>query len=508
MARPREGARVSRILVVEDDSAVRRSVAMCLRDQGHEVVEVLDGAEAIDRLSSEIFDLVLTDSRMPRQGGHEVLRFAKMVNESTPVIVMTAYPTVETAVEAMKLGADDYVQKPFELAELEIKVAKALEHRRLIHENNYLRHERGLVYDFANLVGESPAIRQVIEVVKKVAASNATVLITGETGTGKELIAGAIHYNSQRRSKSFIKVNCAALQENLLESELFGHEKGAFTGAERQRIGRFEQATGGTLFLDEIGDMSPSTQAKVLRVLQEQEFERLGGTKTIKVDVRILAATNKDLAEAVKTGQFREDLYYRLNVVSVMMPALRERKADILPLARFFVRQFSGDLKKRVSGFEPSAIKGLLRYNWPGNIRELKNAIERAVLMADGPLIRVEDLALGDHSIQRSGAAPGEGGGPLSIRIPPEGIRLVDVERQLIIEALKMSNWVQKDAAELLGISRRVINYKINSYAITNPRWSRNRAARSTAAKEGGTPGEEPPGEKPAGERSRVEEPR
>ncbi len=500
---------MSRILLVEDDSAVRKSIAMCLRDQGHDVVEVLDGAEAVDRLSSEIFDLVLTDSRMPRQGGHEVLRFAKMVNESTPVIVMTAYPSVETAVEAMKLGADDYVQKPFELAELEIKVAKALEHRRLIHENNYLRHERGLVYDFANLIGESPAIKQVIEVVKKVAASNATVLITGETGTGKELIAGAIHYNSQRKSKSFIKVNCAALQENLLESELFGHEKGAFTGAERQRIGRFEQATGGTLFLDEIGDMSPSTQAKVLRVLQEQEFERLGGTKTIKVDVRILAATNKDLAEAVQAGQFREDLYYRLNVVSVKMPALRERKADILPLAKFFVRQFAGDLKKRVTGFDPAAIKVLLRYHWPGNIRELKNAIERAVLMADSPLIRAEDLALGDHSIQRVAGGAGEGGGGLSIRIPPEGIRLVDVERQLIIEALKMCNWVQKDAAELLGISRRVINYKINTYAITNPRWTRNRGTpRSGTAAEAPSRERGPVEAQPGAERRPAEESR
>ncbi len=470
---------MSRILVVEDDSAVRKSIALCFRDGGHDVIEAQDGAEAIERLQSEIFDLVLTDSKMPRQSGHDVLRFAKMVNESTPVIMMTAYPTVETAVEAMKLGADDYVQKPFELAELELKVAKALEHRRLLQENAYLKHERGLVYDFANLIGESPAIAQVLDVVRKVAASNTTVLIMGETGTGKELIAGAIHYNSPRRAKSFIKVNCAALQENLLESELFGHEKGAFTGADRQRIGRFEQASGGTLFLDEIGDMSPSTQAKVLRVLQEQEFERLGGTKTIKVDVRILAATNKELTEAVRAGQFREDLYYRLNVVSVRMPSLRERKADILPLATYFVRQYAGDLKKRVTGFEPAGIKVLHRYGWPGNIRELKNAIERAVLMADGALIRAEDLALGEHSAQRPVAGGAPAGQPI-VRIPPEGVRLEDVERQLIVEALRMTSWVQKDAAELLGISRRVINYKIKTYGITNPRWSRNRSPHET----------------------------
>jgi Nif-specific regulatory protein len=288
--------------------------------------------------------------------------------------------------------------------------------------------------------------------------------VRGETGTGKELIAGAIHHNSLRSARNFVKVNCAALQENLLESELFGHEKGAFTGADRQRVGRFEQADGGSLFLDEIGDMSGSTQAKILRVLQEHEFERLGGTRTIKVDVRLIAATNRDLPAMVAAGHFREDLYYRLNVVTIEMPALRERKEDILPLASWFVRRFSGELKKRLDGLDPEAQKMLTRYNWPGNIRELENAIERAALLTEGALIRAEDLRLGDHSNNAS-REPAS-----SVKIPPKGIALEEIERQAITEALKMSNWVQKDAAELLAISPRVMNYKIKTLNIEMPR--------------------------------------
>jgi transcriptional regulator with GAF, ATPase, and Fis domain len=303
--------------------------------------------------------------------------------------------------------------------------------------------------------------------VKKVAKSNTTVLIRGETGTGKELIAGATHHNSLRNTRNFVKVNCAALQENLLESELFGHEKGAFTGADKQRIGRFEQADGGTLFLDEIGDMSPSTQAKILRVLQEHEFERLGGTRTLRVDVRLIAATNRDLPGMVRDGQFREDLYYRLNVVSIEMPPLRERKDDIVPLAGSFIRRFSAELKKRIDGLEPDAQKLLMRYNWPGNIRELENTIERAMLLAEGRTIAGEDLRLGEAptSSGRDHAA--------IVRIPPTGIPLEDIERNALVEALKMSNWVQKDAAELLSISPRVMNYKIKTLGIEFPRGRR-----------------------------------
>jgi transcriptional regulator with GAF, ATPase, and Fis domain len=317
-----------------------------------------------------------------------------------------------------------------------------------------------------NIVGNSVQIRKVLEIIKKIAKSNASILITGETGTGKELIASLVHYNSLRAKQSFVKVNCAALQENLLESELFGHEKGAFTSADRQRIGRFEQANGGTLFLDEIGDMSASTQAKVLRVLQEHEFERLGGMKTIKVDVRIIAATNKNLKEAISKNLFREDLYYRLNTVSIEMPSLRERKDDVLPLANYFVNKYGEEIKKSIVGFSPQAAKYLTRHNWPGNIRELQNTIERAVLMAEDNVLNVEDLAISSGSSDGSADS-------VKIKIPPGGIKLDDLERDTILEALKMSNWVQKDAAELLGVSRRVLNYKVKIHNITHERWRR-----------------------------------
>jgi DNA-binding NtrC family response regulator len=381
---------------------------------------------------------------------------------------MTAFGTVQTAVEAMKAGAFDYVQKPFEIEEMEVKIAKALEMRRMQHQIDYLRHAQNDIYDFDRIIGSSGALAKVLDVVKKVAKSNTTVLVRGETGTGKELIAGAIHHNSLRASKNFVKVNCAALQENLLESELFGHEKGAFTSADKQRIGRFEQADGGTLFLDEIGDMSPNTQAKILRVLQEHEFERLGGTRTIKVDVRLIAATNRDLSSMVESGQFREDLYYRLNVVTIETPPLRERKDDVGALANFFIKRFSGELKKRVEGLQPDALKLLMRYHWPGNIRELENAIERAMLLADGNHIGVDDLRLGDTGMggySREGVSP--------VKIPPTGIPLEEIERLALIEALKMSNWVQKDAAELLAISPRVMNYKIKTLGIDFPKGRR-----------------------------------
>src|SRR4029079_13467309 len=320
----------------------------------------------------------------------------KQLHPSCAVILMTAFGSVSTAVEAMKAGAFDYVQKPFEIEEMEGKIAKALEMRRMQHQIDSLLHAQGDIYDFDRIIGASGPLEKVLSVVRKVAKSNTTVLVRGETGTGKELIAGAIHHNSHRSARNFIKVNCAALQENLLESELFGHEKGAFTGADKQRIGRFEQADGGTLFLDEIGDMSANTQAKILRVLQEHEFERLGGTRTIRVDVRLIPATNRDLPSMVEAGTFREDLYYRLNVVTIEMPPLRERKEDVGALAGFFIRRFAGELKKKIEGLDPDALKLLMRYNWAGNIRELENAIERAVLLTEGPQLSSSDLSLGE----------------------------------------------------------------------------------------------------------------
>jgi DNA-binding NtrC family response regulator len=458
---------MGKILVVEDNDVLRASVMQALQENGHIVCEVGDGEEAVDRLQEESYDVVLTDMRMPKKSGMEVLKFAKNINDLTVVIVMTAFGTIESAVEAMKNGAYDYIQKPFELEELEVKINRALDHRRDSTVLQILRSQSGISLEHNNIVGHSVQIRKILEIVRKIAKSNASVLITGETGTGKELIAALIHYNSLRSKQSFVKVNCAALQENLLESELFGHEKGAFTGAERQRIGRFEQASGGTLFLDEIGDMSASTQAKVLRVLQEQEFERLGGMKTIKVDVRIIAATNKNIHEAIARGQFREDLFYRLNTVAIETPSLRERKEDILPLANYFAKKYNEELKKNVSGFTPQAVKYLTRHNWPGNIRELQNAIERAVLMAETQLVGIEDLTLNTNTGDPSSTES------LGIKIPPSGIRLDDLERNTIIEALKMTNWVQKDAAELLGVSRRVLNYKVKIHNITHDRWRR-----------------------------------
>ncbi len=330
---------MGKILVVEDNDVLRSSVVQALVENGHNVSEVGDGEEATERLQEESYDVVLTDMRMPKKSGLEVLRFAKQVNDLTVAIVMTAFGTIESAVEAMKSGAYDYIQKPFELEELEVKINRALEHRRDTGVLQILRSQSSQALEHNNIVGSSPQIRKIFEIIKKIARSNASILITGETGTGKELIASLAHYNSLRAKQSFVKVNCAALQENLLESELFGHEKGAFTSADRQRIGRFEQANGGTLFLDEIGDMSASTQAKVLRVLQEQEFERLGGMKTIKVDVRIIAATNKNLKEAIANNTFREDLYYRLNTVAIETPALRERKEDVLPTGKLLCEE-------------------------------------------------------------------------------------------------------------------------------------------------------------------------
>jgi DNA-binding NtrC family response regulator len=432
---------MGRILIADDHDALRRGLARGLTEAGHEVDEASNGNAAIERLHDSYFDVVLSDLKMGGSDGLDVLRTTRALHPTTAVILMTAFGSVTTAVEAMKAGAFDYVQKPFEIEEMEVKIEKALEVKRLKHELDYLRHTQQDIYEFDRIVGSSEALQRVLDMVKKVAKSNTTVLIRGETGTGKELIAGAIHHNSLRTSRNFVKVNCAALQENLLESELFGHEKGAFTGADKQRIGRFEQADGGTLFLDEIGDMSPSTQAKILRVLQEHEFERLGGTRTLRVDVRLIAATNRDLSSMVQAGRFRDDLYYRLNVVSIEMPPLRERKDDIVPLANFFIRRFAGELKKKTEGIEPDAQK---------------------------LLIVAGDLRLGE--------VPTAGGVREQIsvvKIPPTGIPLEDVERHALIEALKMSNWVQKDAAELLSISPRVMNYKIKTLGIEFPRGRR-----------------------------------
>jgi DNA-binding NtrC family response regulator len=460
---------MKKILIVEDEPTLREGIVTAFSDCGWQVSSAGDGAEAISQLEGEVFDVVVTDYKMPESSGMEVLRRCKQLNEGTAVLVMTAYGTVEMAVEAMKAGANDYVLKPFPLEELELKVEKALKHRRLLARIEAYDRE-ALVPQFENIIGESPKMQEVFKTIRKVARSNATVLVLGETGVGKELIAEALHRNSSRADQPFVKMNCAALHENLLESELFGHERGAFTGADKQRIGRFELANGGTLFLDEIGNMALSTQAKVLRVLQEREFERLGGSRTIKVNVRLIAATNLDINEAIEEGRFREDLYYRLNVVSIKIPPLRERSEDIIPLSKHFIDEAAIELNKDVRGIDPGAVRVLERHTWPGNIRELKNAMERAVLLCEQPFIQQEDLHLFPGP---SGAQEGADG--VSLRLPPSGINLEDLEKKAILEALRINNWIQKDAARFLGISSRVMNYKVAKYEIKNPRWSKNK---------------------------------
>jgi DNA-binding NtrC family response regulator len=435
---------VKKILVAEDEPTLREGIATAFRDRGWQVEEAVDGSAAIARLEQEVYDVLVTDYKMPGSSGLEVVKRCKMLNESTVALVMTAFGTVESAVEAMKAGTFDYVLKPFDLEELEMKVERALEHRRLL--SRLQAYDREVLFPkFENIVGESPQMKEIFRTIEKVARSNATVLILGE----------------------IVKMNCAALHENLLESELFGHERGSFTGADRQRIGRFELANEGTLFLDEIGSMTLSTQTKVLRILQEREFERLGGNRTVKVDVRMVAATNANLEETIARGEFREDLFYRINVVNITVPPLRERKQDIVPLAHYFVDRFSGELKKEVKALTPSGVRALQRHTWPGNIRELENTIERAVLMCDADVISSEDLNL-DLQLTSNVSS-------LNLRLPPTGIDLEDLEKQAILEALRINNWVQKEAAKFLGISSRVMNYKVAKYEIKNPRWSKNK---------------------------------
>jgi DNA-binding NtrC family response regulator len=458
---------MKKILIVEDEPGLREGIVTAFQDRGWRVVAASSAEEAFDTLEREVFDIVVTDFKMSGASGLEVIKRTKMLNEGTLVLMMTAYATVESAVEAMRAGAYDYVLKPFDLEELEMKVDRGLEHRRLLVKVQAF--DRDVVVPrFENIVGESPRMKEIFHMIGKVARSNASVLILGETGVGKELVAEALHRNSGRQNQPFVKMNCAALHDNLLESELFGHERGAFTGADRRRIGRFELANGGSLFLDEIGNMSLATQAKVLRVLQEREFERLGGTATIKVDVRVVAATNLNIEEAIAKGDFREDLYYRLNVVSIEVPPLRERREDIIPLARHFIDETAVELKKDIRGIDPGAVRLLKRYSWPGNIRELKNCLERAVLMCEMSFIREEDLSLRTEY-------EGTGNGAAQLRLPPDGIQLDELEKQAILEALRINNWVQKDAAKFLGISSRVMNYKVAKYEIKNPRWSKNK---------------------------------
>jgi two-component system response regulator AtoC len=445
----------SRILVVDDEPLVRWSLRERLTAEGHDVVEAETAAEAVDKARDDI-DLIFLDFKLPDGDGLSVLRKVKERTPDLPVILMTAFSTIESAVEAMKLGAFHYVNKPFNLDEVLLLAEKALETVSLRREVVALRSSQGRDYGFDSIVGASPAMTRVKELLAKVAASPAsTVLLTGETGTGKDLAAKAIHYNSSRAARPFVNITASALPEQLLESELFGHERGAFTDARQQKRGLFETADGGTVFLDEIGEMTAGLQAKLLRFLEEKTFKRVGGLADIRVDVRVIAATNRDLEKEVKAGEFREDLFYRLQVMPVVLPPLRERKGDVTPLARFYVNRFNGEFRKHVRGLTPAAQDLLEHYGWPGNVRELRNAIERAMLLADRELLEPHDFTTLTRTVSAT-----------QFKLPPEGVNLEEVERQLVVQALERANNNQTKAAELLGLNRDQVRYRMEKFGL------------------------------------------
>jgi Nif-specific regulatory protein len=449
-----------RILIADDEQVQREMLEGFLAKQGYGVGTAEDGAQALERFKGGAFDLVLTDYRMPGMDGIQLLRELKRLNPEVMVVVLTAFGTVGTAVAAMKEGAYDYLNKPIDLDELLLLIQRVENGVSLSRENRELREQLREKFKVDFIISTSRRMEEALNLVKRVAPSPATVLILGESGTGKELIARAIHYASPRADKPLVKVNCAALPENLLESELFGHEKGAFTGAVGRRIGRFEQADQGTIFLDEIGDLSPALQSKLLRVLQEKEFERVGSSQPLKVDVRVIAATNRNLEDAIKKGTFREDLYYRLNVVTISLPPLRERKEDIPPLIEHFLKKYSGENQKPVVSFSKEARDLLMNYHYPGNIRELENIIERAVVLSRGDSITTQDLPLNLRESKVEDLMK-EGAGGRSL---PE--ILEEIERLRINQALGKSHGVQTKAAEELGISERVLRYKMKKYGM------------------------------------------
>ncbi len=443
-----------RVLVADDEPSARSGMATLLREEGFEVILAEDGTSALARFQETGPDVLVTDLRMPGMDGIELMRRVREADPDIIAVLVTAYADVETAVRAMQEGAEHYLTKPIQLDELLLVIRRALERRKLKTETTELRARLKDRLRFDNIVGNSPAIQEVFNVIEQVAPTKASVLITGESGTGKELVAQAIHENSPRSHAPFVKLHCAALAETILESELFGHEKGSFTGAVGRREGRFKQADGGTLFLDEIGEISPSIQVKLLRFLQERAFERVGGNETLKVDVRIIAATNRDLAGEVAAGKFREDLFYRLNVVNIEMPPLRARPSDLLPLANHFLERFARENGKEIEGFSDDAIERITTYRWPGNIRELENVIERAVVMCDSPKLSAKHLPAG------VGAAPRG-----AVRIP--GSTLAEIERHSILTTLEACGGRTSAAAQMLDISVRKIQYKLHEYGVT-----------------------------------------
>jgi DNA-binding NtrC family response regulator len=443
-----------RILVVDDEVNARTALAELLRDEGYEVETAADAFKALGKLETFAPDVVLSDLKMPGMDGIELVKKIQAMEDAPAVVVMTAFGAVQSAVDAMRAGAAEYLTKPLNFDELLVVLTRVFDHQRLRSEARRMRQRLSERVARQNIVGASPPMQRVFEVIEQVAPSKATVLLTGESGTGKELVAAAIHERSSRAQGPFVKLHCAALAESLLESELFGHERGAFTGAVARRDGRFLMADGGTLFLDEIGEITPSLQVKLLRFLQEHEFERVGGDQTIRVDVRIIAATNRDLREEVARGRFREDLYYRLNVVNVELPPLRDRKADVPSLARFFLDRFAKENGKDIDGFSQDTVELLLAHEWPGNVRELENAIERAVVMATGSIVEPRQLPPAVRpAVKATSSLP-----------PVPGSTLADLEKYAILETLSSVGGSTSKAADILGISVRTIQYRLHQY--------------------------------------------
>jgi DNA-binding NtrC family response regulator len=448
------------ILIVEDEPKMRRLLELQLAEEGFQARIAADAETGLQMLGKESFDVVVTDLKLPGMSGVEFLQAVKRVNADLPVVLMTAFGTVESAVDAMKAGASDYVLKPFSLAELVLVIRKELASHQLRQENRDLREALGRRYEYKNIVAKSDKMQAVLALVERVAPTNSTVLIGGESGVGKDLVARAIHEHSQRANGPFVKINSTAIPETLLESELFGYEKGAFSGATTSKPGKFEVANNGTLFLDEIGDVPAAIQVKLLRVLQDREFERLGGTRTLKVDVRLVAATNRDLRAALEEGTFREDLYYRLNVVAIDIPPLREHREDIPALAQFFLEKLSRESGKPVHNITPAAMKMLMDFHWPGNVRELQNVIERAITLSASSTLDVADIHI--DTARRAHLESGSA-------VLPEGMSMEQWEEELLREALKRANGNKSQAARALGLSRNALRYRLSKMGVPDP---------------------------------------
>ncbi len=456
----------ARVLIVDDEKSMRDLLTITLEKAGYDVTAAEGGEAAIEAIRKDSFDTIITDLRMPRVDGMQVLRAARDLSPETAVIVVTAVASTETAVEAMKLGAYDYITKPFKLDEVDLIIKNGLERKRLRDENLYLRRQLETQHRFENIIGKSARIAEVFDTIRKIADSPATAMISGESGTGKELVARAIHFNSLRRDKPFVSVNCGAIPEGLMESELFGHVKGSFTGAVANKVGLFAAAEGGTLFLDEITEIPPLLQVKLVRAIQAREIRRVGDTKDIKTDVRLIAASNRDLETAVREGVMREDLFYRLNVIPIHLPPLRERREDIAFLVAHFIQKFAKELGKDVRGVTPEAMAVLERHHWPGNIRELENAVERAIVLGTGEMVGLDSLP---ESVRRERPARE----PEVLDLPEEGVDLEatldDLERRYLRMALERTQGVQTKAAELLRMTFRQFRYKLQKHSSRAP---------------------------------------